>query len=202
VVAIEIDPELVARLKQRFEGESRLTVVAGDVLETDLSQWGPAVVAGNLPYYISSPAIDRVLAAGRLLKRAVLLVQAEVADRLAAQPGSRDYGYLSVHAQLFSHPEILFQVPPAAFHPPPKVDSTAVRLEMGNRSEALGVSDAARFLEFVGRCFRHKRKTIRNNLAEIYGKSVVDAWPEASLRAEQLSMEQFAEMYGRVDRGS
>ena len=194
VVAIEIDPLLVERLNERFRGEDRLRVVAGDVLETDLAQWGPAAVAGNLPYYITSPIIERLLAQHRIFKRAVLLVQAEVARRLASVSGTRDYGYLTVATRLFCEPEILFRVPSTAFHPPPKVESAAVRLKMHDP----GVESPRRFLEFVGQCFRHKRKTIRNNLAGIYGKDVIDAWPEAPMRAEQLSLEQLAGMYRRL----
>jgi 16S rRNA (adenine1518-N6/adenine1519-N6)-dimethyltransferase len=200
VIAVEIDPLLVERLRERYRGEARLTVIAADVLETNLAQWGPAVVAGNLPYYITSPVIQQLLAHGGTLRRAVLLIQAEVAERLAASPGTRDYGYLTVHARLFARPEILFRVPPSAFHPPPKVDSAAVRLEMHSQVESLRIDDPGRFLKFVGRCFKQKRKTIRNNLAETYGKEAVGAWPEASLRAEQLSIEQFAEMYRRIVR--
>jgi len=194
VVAIEIDPLLVERLNERFRSESRLTIVTGDVLETDLAQWGSAVVAGNLPYYITSPVIERLLSHHRIFNRAVLLVQAEVAQRLAAVPGTRDYGYLTVQTRLFSDPEILFRVPPAAFHPPPKVESAAVRLNMHDPA----VESPSRFLEFVGHCFRHKRKTLRNNLAPIYGKAVIDPWPEAPRRAEQLSLDQFAAMHRRL----
>jgi 16S rRNA (adenine1518-N6/adenine1519-N6)-dimethyltransferase len=93
---------------------------------------------------------------------------------------------------------LLFPVKPAAFHPPPRVDSAVVRLEPRRQAPDVGNVDA--FLKFVAQCFRHKRKTIRNNLAEIYGKQLVDAWPEAGLRAEQLSVEQFAEMYRRLKR--
>jgi len=86
-------------------------------------------------------------------------------------------------------------VKPAAFHPPPKVDSAVVLLEPHGRDWGV---DAERLLRFVGRSFAHKRKTIRNNLAEVYGKDVVDAWPEAGLRAEQIAIEGFVEMYGRI----
>lgn len=195
VVAIEIDPALAGRLRARFPGTA-LTVVRGDVLQTDLSQWGPAAIAGNLPYYITSPILERIFHLGPLLRRAVVLVQKEVAERLAAAPGTRDYGFLTVQANLFTLPEMLFRVPPSAFSPPPKVDSTAVRLTP-RPSGAWGIRDAAGFLEFAGRCFRHKRKTLRNNLAPFYGNQV-DRWPEAGLRAEQLPMQQLAALYQRI----
>jgi 16S rRNA (adenine1518-N6/adenine1519-N6)-dimethyltransferase len=189
VVAIELDPALAAGLRQRFP---RVEVVEADVLETDLGQWGPAALAGNLPYYITSPILERIFRMGAALRRAVVLVQLEVAERLVARPGTRDYGFLTVQTQCFTTPEILFRVPPAAFSPPPKVESAAVLLDPRPALE-----DAAGFLDFAGRCFRHKRKTLRNNLLPFYGR-LVEAWPEAGLRAEQLPLAQLVEMYRRV----
>jgi 16S rRNA (adenine1518-N6/adenine1519-N6)-dimethyltransferase len=189
-IAIELDAGLAARLRSRF---SSVEVLDADVLATDLGQWGPAVVAGNLPYYITSPILERVCALGSMLVRAVLLMQREVAERLVASPGTRDYGFLTVATQLFATPELLFRVPPGAFSPPPKVDSAAVRL---TPHEPL-VADTRRFLEFAGRCFQHKRKTLRNNLLPFYGRAV-ESWPEAGLRAEQLSLERLADLYRRV----
>jgi len=90
-------------------------------------------------------------------------------------------------------------VRPAAFHPPPKVDSAVVLLEPRERPAGLG--EPARFLEFVGHCFRYKRKTIRNNLAGIYGKEILETWPEAGQRAEQIPLEGFLEMYRRLEQG-
>ncbi|MCX6623018.1 MAG: 16S rRNA (adenine(1518)-N(6)/adenine(1519)-N(6))-dimethyltransferase RsmA [Acidobacteria bacterium] len=192
VVAIEVDPLLAARLEA--EANPRLTVVHQDVLATDLSQWGEAVVAGNLPYYITSPILTRILAARATLKRAVLLVQKEVADRIASPPGSRDYGYLSVVTQLFTSVETLFKVPPGAFQPPPKVDSAVIRLT----PRPVPVEDADRFLRFAGWCFEHKRKTLRNNLAPHFDRELLLAQPEASLRAEQLSVEALIDLYRRL----
>ncbi|MGA2434267.1 MAG: rRNA adenine dimethyltransferase family protein, partial [Bryobacteraceae bacterium] len=98
VVAIEVDPELVAYLRQKFAGAENLSIIEGDVLATHLGQWGRAAIAGNLPYYITSPILERIFALGARMSSAVVLVQREVAERLAAQPGSRDYGYLTVLA--------------------------------------------------------------------------------------------------------
>ena len=193
-MAIEVDPYLVEHLRERFAAEPRLEIVHGDVLATDLAQWGRGPVVGNLPYYITSPILEKVAALD--VPRAVFLIQKEVAERLVAQPGGSDYGFLTVQIALFADTRLRLEVKPAAFHPPPKVDSAVVSLEP--RCRDLGIADTAAFLKFVGLCFRHKRKTIRNNLAEIYGKERVDAWPEAHLRAEQLSLDQFAEMYRRL----
>ncbi len=193
VVAIELDPVLAAGLRQRFP---QVEVVEADVLETDLSQWGPAALAGNLPYYITSPILERIFSMGAALRRAVVLVQLEVAQRLVAKPGTRDYGFLTVQTQCFTAPELLFRVPAAAFSPPPKVESAAVRLEPRSPIE-----DVAGFLEFAGRAFRHKRKTLRNNLLPFYGRQA-EAWPEARLRAEQVPLEEFVALYRRARRGS
>lgn len=190
--------ELDAALAASLPAAANLELVRADVLETDLARWGPAVVVGNLPYYIASPIIEKTLALGGLLRRAVFLVQREVAARLAAAPGGRDYGLLSVRAQLAARVEILFGVPPAAFHPPPQVHSAVVRLTPPGRAAELGLDSGERFLAFAGLCFRHKRKTLRNNLAAAYGRQAVDPLPEAALRAEQLSLEGLAGIYRRL----
>jgi 16S rRNA (adenine1518-N6/adenine1519-N6)-dimethyltransferase len=194
VVAIELDSYLFEHLRSKFAAERRLEIHEQDVLETDLAQWGRVPVAGNLPYYISSTIIERV--ARIQPPRAVFLIQNEVAERLVAQPGSRDYGYLTVLIAARMQTRLLFRVKPAAFHPPPKVDSAVVVLEP--RSDPLAVGSTDAFLQFVSQCFRHKRKTLRNNLAEAYGKETVESWPEAALRAEQLSIDQFAALYRRL----
>lgn len=194
VVAIEVDPYLVEHLRQRFSAEPRFEVVHANVLETDLTRWGSAPIAGNLPYYITSPILEKVAALD--IPRAVFLIQKEVAERLVARPGESAYGFLTVHLALFADVRLRFEVKPGAFHPPPKVDSAVISLEPRRRD--LAIADREGFLKFVGLCFRHKRKTIRNNLAEIYGTERIETWPEAKLRAEQLSIEQFAEMYRRL----
>jgi 16S rRNA (adenine1518-N6/adenine1519-N6)-dimethyltransferase len=200
VVAIEVDPELAGKLMVRFATNPRVKVVPGDVLATDLTQWGSAVVAGNLPYYITSPVVERVLAMGKVLERGVFLVQKEVAERLTAEPGTRDYGFLTVATQLSAETKMLFRVPPGAFSPPPKVDSAVVRLTP-RRKDDNSVQDPTPLLAFVGLCFRHKRKTLRNNLTPIFPASLVDSLPEAGLRAEQLTLDQFRSLYRRLAGG-
>lgn len=191
VVAIEVDPYLVHYLRQKFSDAldtGRLELIEGDVLKTDLGKWGQCAIAGNLPYYITSPIIEKVVALGT---PAVFLVQAEVAARLAANPGSRDFGYLSVQTQLYSKVQIVFPVSRTAFRPIPKVDSAVVLLE----PRELEVPDAAAFLRFASACFRHKRKTLRNNLAPIYGKERVDALIQTRQRAEQLSVTELVALW-------
>ncbi len=193
VVAIELDSYLADHLRSKFASEPRLEIVEQDVLATDLAQWGRVPIAGNLPYYISSAIIERVARAAP--RRSVFLIQNEVAERLVAQPGTRDYGFLTVEVAARMDARLLLRVKPTAFHPPPKVDSAVVLLEP--RREPLNVGDIDDFVKFAGQCFRHKRKTLRNNLAESYGRESLDSWPEAGLRAEQLSLSQFAALYSR-----
>ena len=196
VVAIEVDYELVDHLRRKFAGEPRLEIVHADVLQTDLAQWGRAPIAGNLPYYIASPIIEKTV---RLdVPRAAFLIQKEVAERLIARPGGPEYGYLTVQTALFADVRLLFEVKPGAFLPPPKVDSAVVLLEP--RARDLGLIDPDAFLRFVGHCFRQRRKMLRNNLGPVYGKELIDAWPEATLRAEKLSLEQFVDLYRRVEK--
>ena len=131
--------------------------------------------------------------------RAVFLVQAEVAQRLAAAPGSRDYGYLSVLAQLHARVQVLFEVPRAAFRPPPKVDSAVVRLESRDALADFGIVDCSGFLRFASACFRQKRKTLRNNLIASYDPVLVNALPEGRLRAEQLGIRELAGIFARLN---
>ena len=191
--AVELDPSLVRYLGRHFAGDARLQVHHANILETDLTQWGPAAIAGNLPYYITSPIVEKFLNLDDRFETAVFLTQWEVAQRLLAQPGSRDYAYLTVATQLVCDVELVLRVPPGAFSPPPKVDSGAVRL----RRKQVIPPDRDALLKFVGRCFTHKRKNLRNNLRPFYG-STIDSMPEANLRAEQLRLEQFAALYGKL----
>jgi 16S rRNA (adenine1518-N6/adenine1519-N6)-dimethyltransferase len=194
LIAIEVDTYLVHYLRQKFATEidqGRLTLIEGDILKTDLTQWGPAVVAGNLPYYITSPILEKLFGMGDSWTRAVFLMQVEVAERLAANPGTRDFGYLSVQTQLFSKPEILFPVARTAFRPQPKVDSAVIRLDPSDRI----LEDRTAFLKFASAAFRQKRKTLRNNLAPVYGNERVDVLPETKQRAEQLSLDALINLF-------
>jgi 16S rRNA (adenine1518-N6/adenine1519-N6)-dimethyltransferase len=197
VIAVEIDSYLARKLAETHAAEPRLKVIEANALQIDLGQWGPAPIVGNLPYYAATAIIERVLELGPILRRGIFLVQKEVAERITASPGSRDYGYLSVTAQLAADADLLFEVIPAAFYPPPKVDSAVVRFQPRDRAAELGIAGREDFLRFVSLCFRQKRKTLRNNLSARYG-AVVDGWPEAALRAEQITLERFAAMYRRL----
>ena len=211
LIAIELDPALAAELRFRFREQPQVEVVEADVLDVDfatlVAQGESADVVGNLPYYITSPILLRLFAAGTrgLLARAVVMMQREVADRLAAAPGCREYGLLSAATQINARVETLFTLPPAAFSPPPDVYSTVLRLEFAPRFEELGV-DAVGFDAFLHRCFAQKRKTLANNLraashtgARGYTAEELRAvWPAeipALARAESLALEPLAALY-------
>lgn len=190
VHAVELDPEMVARLGKRFPGHPRLTVHAGDVLDVDLAQWGPAVLAGNLPYYITSPILERIRRARGVLGRSTVLIQKEVADRVLARAGTRDYGYLTVVTQSWAEVRHVVDVPPEAFRPPPKVDSAVI--ELVSRADA---EDDAEFLAFVGEAFRQKRKNLRNNLVARHPGISEE---EGRLRAEQLDLAQLRALWRKL----
>jgi 16S rRNA (adenine1518-N6/adenine1519-N6)-dimethyltransferase len=189
---IEIDDRLVAYLEREFSGAANLHLHQGDILGTDLAQWGGAVVTGNLPYYITSPIIERFLKLDERFPAGVFLMQLEVAERLLANPGTRAYGFLTVATRLVCDVEPVCKASAAAFSPPPKVDSAAVRLIRKPIQ-----SDLAPVLALASRAFAHKRKTLRNNLRPFYGGGI-DSMPEAGLRAEQLNVEQFIELATRL----
>jgi len=189
VVALEMDPDLAEHLRQRWPD---LYLVEGNALNFDWTQWGPAALAGNLPYYVATAIISKYLANPGALTQAVFLIQKEVAERIAAKPGTRDFGYLSVECQYLATVEYLFSVPPGAFRPPPKVDSAVIRLTPRREAQS---ADAKPFLEFASACFRQKRKTLRNNLAERYPKEQLEAMPALSKRAEQLSVAELLELF-------
>lgn len=194
VHAIELDPAMVETLARRFPNHPNLTVHHQDVLDTDLSQWGPATLAGNLPYYITSPILDRIRAAREAIQYSTLLIQKEVADRVLAKPRSRDYGYLTVVTQSWAEARHIVHVPPGAFRPPPKVDSSVIHLA----SRPAIPPDLDPFLRFVGLCFQHKRKTLRNNLQTAYPSADWATLPERTLRAEQLSIEELRDLWHKL----
>jgi len=211
LIAFEIDTALAAELRFRMREQAHVEIVEADILEVDLAaliQPGESAdVVGNLPYYITSPILMRLFAAGAhsLLARAVLMMQREVADRLSAAPGCREYGLLSATTQINARVETLFTLPPAAFSPPPEVTSSVLRLEFAPHFHELGV-DAAGFDTFLRACFAHKRKTLANNLraagpssARSYTSDELRAaWPAEIpplARAESLALEPLAALY-------
>jgi 16S rRNA (adenine1518-N6/adenine1519-N6)-dimethyltransferase len=203
VTAIEIDPPLVRRLKHLTQTFKNLHVVSNDVLKVDIGEIaaGQRVrVYGNLPYYITSPILHHLFAFAPIIDEIHVVIQLEVAERLAAGPGSRDYGYLSVATQLYSRPEIVLKLPREAFDPPPEVASALVTLRLPGKDAKLGGIDTEQFLDFVKTCFAQKRKTLVNNL-KTFGKAdrIRAALEKFGLRAdgraEQLSVGEFAGLW-------
>lgn len=202
VLAIELDSELAAGLRAQFPS-SRVNVVEQSVLDFDFAAAASGArlpVAGNLPYYITSPILHRLAASHAALDRAVLMVQREVADRVTASPGSSNYGLLSATVQLYGPVEALFTLPPSAFTPPPQVHSTVFRWRLQPRFSELAVEESA-FIALLRRAFAQKRKTLVNNLraSGISSAAVAEALDRAAIdpksRAESLSLESFAALW-------
>lgn len=205
LVAIEIDRDLVAHLGARYAGQPNVEVVEGDALEFD---WGAVagssyLLAGNLPYYITTPLIFRILASPRP-KRAVLLVQREVAARLGAAPGSDDYGALSVNVQVSASVSVVAKVNAGSFHPRPKVDSAIVLLTP-LADPLLGADEEEPFRRFVQAAFGMRRKTLLRVLRQLWvpdaGKAaslLASLDLEPSLRPEVLSPDDFVRLYRQV----
>jgi len=169
-----------------------MEIIEGDAAAMDLTVWGDGILAGNLPYYVATSIISRYLRRPGGLRRGTFLIQEEVAARITARPGTREYGYLSVECQFLGRPEYLFRVSPGAFQPPPKVDSAVIRIAPQTPEDGV---DAEAFLRFVSVCFRQKRKTLRSNLAAAYPREAINSRPGLSRRAEELSVVEFLELY-------
>ena len=215
LVAIELDRVLAAQLRMRYAGRAQVEIIEGDILNIDLEAlfstprgfWGGPKpmplervrVVGNIPYYITSDILLRLLQFHAQVESIVLLVQREVADRIAATPGQRDYGLLSATVQLYARVEKLFTLPPGAFAPPPKVHSTALRLTMAPQAERLRISERE-FVDFLKLSFAQKRKTLLNNLKSRYGQAdivqaLAGAGARRDVRAEALSLEKAAAVF-------
>lgn len=206
MTAIEVDPELAAFLRDQFQANENVRIIEQNILAADFQALcreravKQCYVFGNLPYYITSPILHHLFAAGPSIRRMTMLMQLEVAERVIAKPGRREYGYLSVMAQCSSRPRVLFQVPPGAFSPPPRVDSALVDFEMVRRFPTRDDRWLSGFLHFVQQCFAQKRKSLLNNLSLKYPKARVrQALAGLKLtdltRAEQMSIEQLAGVY-------
>jgi 16S rRNA (adenine1518-N6/adenine1519-N6)-dimethyltransferase len=208
VIAIELDPPLAQRLTESTAPLGNVRVISGDVLELDLAALiSPSLapnerihVYGNLPYYITSPILHRLFTIAERIASINIVVQLEVAERIASPPAHREYGYLSVLAQFHSRPEIRMTIPPEAFSPPPRVDSALVSMELPIAANTMGIADTVAFFEFVKLCFAQKRKTLWNNLRTAVGDETARAALAAAgiaprTRAEELSVPQFAALY-------
>jgi 16S rRNA (adenine1518-N6/adenine1519-N6)-dimethyltransferase len=222
LMAVELDRVLAAQLRMKFATYPNVEIIEGDILKIELDTvFGPkpgtlrpglsfapepARVVGNLPYYITSDILLRLLQYHRYFSTIVIMVQKEVADRLAASPGSRDYGLFSATAQLYGSVEKLFTLPPAAFAPPPKVHSSVLRLTIEPRLESLRVPETD-FISFLKLSFGQKRKTLWNNLKGEYAKETLQqalakSGVKPTVRAEALSLEKTAALFRAVRDGA
>jgi 16S rRNA (adenine1518-N6/adenine1519-N6)-dimethyltransferase len=202
---IEFDPALARELAFRFRNETHVTIHHADILATDLKTMledsTSLDVVGNLPYYITSDILLHLFGAARegAVSRAVVMMQREVAERIAAGPGSSEYGALSAATQMHARVTNLFTLPPSAFSPPPDVYSTVLRLEFAPRFAELGIEFDG-FNRFLRASFAQKRKTLANNLraAGYTAAQVTGAWPASiapQARSEAVPLEAMAELY-------
>ncbi|MDX1583307.1 MAG: 16S rRNA (adenine(1518)-N(6)/adenine(1519)-N(6))-dimethyltransferase RsmA, partial [Thermoanaerobaculia bacterium] len=192
---IEIDPLLIARLEERFEGRG-VEIVHGDATVADLPD-DPFRAAGNLPYNVATPIIRRIVRAPGC-RRAVFMVQREVADRFVARPGDPDYGFLTLVTRLWATAEIILKLGPGSFRPRPKVSSAVVRFDV--RDPGLK-SERSALERILSRAFGQRRKKLSNNLEGFDGltKETIERALEAAglspdVRAEQLDLHQFDEL--------
>ena len=198
VVAVELDAALCAHLRATLGRRSNFRLVEGDALTFEYAQVpSPFLVVANLPYYVSTPLLFRLLEDRRRIDRLVLMLQEEVVARLAAAPGGRDYGALSIAAQFYCEVRQAFRVPPTCFRPKPQVGSAVVVLTP-LRKPRVSVADEAFFFRIVRAGFAHRRKALPNSLRDegFEGGPTAAALEQAGIdprrRAETLSIEEFA----------
>lgn len=221
VHVIELDELLIGNLNRLKKKNPHLKVTCADILETDLEALADGKrmrIYGSLPYYITSPILHHLFRFAEWVDEIHVVVQTEVAERMAAQPGSKAYGYLSVATQLNSRPEVVLEIPRAAFAPPPEVGSSLVTLRLPgsweelrrggflageDKSAAAKIQGEEDFLEFVKLCFSMKRKTLVNNLRESadpqevrVALGAVGLRPDA--RAEHISVSNFGALYAAL----
>ncbi|HZU33872.1 MAG TPA: 16S rRNA (adenine(1518)-N(6)/adenine(1519)-N(6))-dimethyltransferase RsmA [Candidatus Angelobacter sp.] len=218
LIAVELDRMLATELRYNYRLQPHVEIIEADVLKLDfrtvlnrtigpLNDLRPlkpsrANVVGNLPYYITSDILLRLFEFHDQFNLIVIMVQREVADRIAAKPGSRDYGLLSATAQLYTRVEKLFDLPPGAFVPPPKVHSAVLRMTVSPRFEELQVKPAE-FISFLKIAFAMKRKTLMNNLKKDYPEEKIrgaldNLGIRPDVRAEALPLEKSAAIFRQL----
>ena len=217
LIAVEYDGHLAAELKRTYAERRHVEIREASILDVNLDDAGLGVslegaaaecsgklrVVGNLPYYITTEILLHLFRHAAAIDRAVLMVQREVAERITAQPGTRDYGILTATTQLYGTVESLLTLPPSAFSPPPDVYSTVFRLFMQPRWQELGVT-AESFVPFLRQCFAQKRKTLSNNLrtagfpAEVVAAALAACSLDPQVRAEAVPLDATARLFHRL----
>jgi len=200
VLALEIDERLLPHLQREFGASPNVEIVHADALDYPYESLpGKWKVVANLPYYISTPIIQKLIVHRDRFQSLTIMLQKEVAERIAAPPGGKEYGFLSVLVQLYALPRILFNVPPGAFTPRPEVDSSVMTLLMRD-CPAVSVEDENFFMVVVKAAFSQRRKTLRNSLKQLgAGKEKMESVPgmtgvDLGRRAETLSLEEFSRL--------
>ncbi|HEY3988513.1 MAG TPA: 16S rRNA (adenine(1518)-N(6)/adenine(1519)-N(6))-dimethyltransferase RsmA [Acidobacteriaceae bacterium] len=202
---IEFDPALAAALREEFSAAPNVEVRHADILSFDITAMAQErgrklTIIGNLPYYITSDILLHLVAHHAAIDRAIVMVQREVAERVTASPGSRDYGVLSATMQLYGTVVLLFTLPPSAFAPPPEVYSSVFRFRVAPRFEELGIHPDE-FIQFVRASFAQKRKTWANNLrnagydAHAIAAALTAAGLDRTVRAEAIDLPSMAAVF-------
>ena len=197
VDAYEIDKDMFDRLLENIDDE-RLSVYLEDFLDTDLSKYTDRVnICGNLPYYVTTPILFKIFESGIDINRLTIMVQKELGERICAKPSSEEYGALSVEVQYLFDTKIEMNVSRNVFYPVPNVDSIVISFTPIRDRD---IEYENEFFDFVKKCFRMRRKTLHNNLKDIYDESMIEKmYEELSLdkgvRAQQLTLEQFIDIF-------
>lgn len=196
VIAIEYDEELFEQLSENIRFAENVEAVHCDALKFDFEELERFKVVANIPYYITTPIIFRLIDARKNIESVTLTIQKEVAERIIAKPGKKDYGVLSLSVQYYTEPEIKFIIPAGAFRPVPIVDSAVIHIRM-LQSPRIAVSDERLFFRLIKAGFSQRRKTILNalktvdaDIKEILAKTGIDS----NRRAETLSMDDFGRL--------
>jgi 16S rRNA (adenine1518-N6/adenine1519-N6)-dimethyltransferase len=200
VLALELDERLIPILNKAFDECQHVEIIKADALEYSYESLGGRwKVVANLPYYISTPIIQRLLVARKKFIRLTLMLQKEVAERISAKPGGKEYGYISVLVQLYAEPSIEFRVPSEAFTPKPEVDSAVITLAIRDQT-AVSLRDEAFFIRVIKAAFSQRRKTLRNSLKQLdVSRKTMDEVNDKTgidlgRRAETLTVEEFGRL--------
>lgn len=211
VLAIELDKNLIPILEDNFRDYDNIKLILGDALKVDLNQVvdqylrGPITICANLPYYITTPLITKFFKEDLEIKNIVLMVQKEVADRIAAVPGGKDYGALSLLVQYYSRPSIAAKVPSHCFIPRPSVDSAVIKLEV-YKTPPVEVENEKLFFNIIRDSFNQRRKTLSNSLKplKLAREDLDTAFKrcgiDPSRRGETLSMQEFANLSNEINK--
>jgi 16S rRNA (adenine1518-N6/adenine1519-N6)-dimethyltransferase len=194
VIAIELDNNLFSKLQEKFHSCDNINLVHGDALSYAYEELESFRVVANIPYYITTPIIFRLMEAGKRLKSMTLTIQKEVAERIAAVPNTKAYGVLSIAVQYAAMPELRFIIPRGAFKPVPKVDSAVIHITMRETPKA-AVKDENFFFTVVRTAFAQRRKTLSNALKPLspdIKEKLIGAGIDPRRRAETLTIEEFA----------